>query len=275
MTALLLALGAAAAYGVSDFVGGLSSRRTSPWPVTALASAAGGVCALIGAGLVPSDAGPVDLAWGAVAGVGTGLGGAFLYRGLARGRMGVVGPVSAVGAALLPTLVGLLLGERLGVLTWAGVLVALPGIWLVAREPGARTDAGLVDGLLAGAGFGVLFAATGQVPEGAGLWPLVVTQVVGLVSVVALARALHEPWLSRDRVVLVGGSVAGTLTFLALVGLLLATQQGLLTVSAVLASLYPAVTVVLARVLLAERLHRSQVGGLLLCGVAVVCVALG
>lgn len=275
MTALLLALGAAAAYGVSDFVGGLSSRRTSAWPVAAVNSAVGGACALAGALLLPADAGPTDLAWGALAGVGSGLGGAFLYRGLARGRMGVVGPVSAVGAALLPTLVGLLLGERLGPLTWAGVLVALPGIWLVAREPGARADAGLVDGLLAGAGFGVLFAATGQVPESAGLWPLAVTQLVGLASVVALAVALREPWLSGDRVVVLGGSAAGLLTFLALVGLLLATQQGLLTVSAVLTSLYPAVTVLLARVLLAERLHRSQVGGLLLCGVTVVCVALG
>lgn len=275
MTALLLALGAAAAYGVSDFVGGLSSRRTSAWPVAAVNSAVGCGCAVVGALLLPADAGPADLAWGALAGVGSGLGGAFLYRGLARGRMGVVGPVSAVGAALLPTLAGLLLGERLGPVTWAGVLVALPGIWLVAREPGARTDAGLVDGLLAGAGFGVLFAATGQVPESAGLWPLAVTQLVGLVSVVALAAALQEPWLSRHRAVVLGGSAAGLLTFLALVGLLLATQQGLLTVSAVLASLYPAVTVLLARVLLAERLHRSQVGGLLLCGVTVVCVALG
>ncbi len=275
MIVVVLALGAAAAYGLSDFVGGVSARRTSPWPVAAVNSLAGGVCAAVAAALLPQATRPVDLAWGALAGLGSGLGGSFLYRGLARGRMGVVGPVSAVGAALLPVLVALALGERPGTLVTVGILLALPGIWLVAREPGARMDAGLVDGLLAGAGFGVLFAATGQVPPEAGLWPVVATQAVGCVSVVLLALWLREPWLSRDRVVLAGGSLTGVLAFIALLLFLLATHQGLLTVSAVLVSLYPAVTVLLARVLLGERLHRVQVAGLLLCGVTVACVAMG
>lgn len=276
MTAVLLALASAAAYGTSDFVGGVTSRRASPWQVAVVGVSVGGLWAVLAAALLPGSATPGDLAWGALAGVGNGLGGAFLYRGLARGRMGVVGPVSAVGAALLPVAVGVVLGERPGPLVWLGIAVALPGIWCVAREPGAgRLDAGLLDGLLAGAGFGLLFAALGQVPEGAGLWPVAVSQLTGVVAVVALAAGLRQPWLPRTATPVLGGAATGSLSILAVVGFLLATQRGLLAVSAVLASLYPAVTVLLARGFLAERLHPTQVGGLLACGGAVVLVVLG
>ncbi|GAB3993027.1 EamA family transporter [Nocardioides marmoraquaticus] len=276
MIAVLLALASAAAYGTSDFVGGVTSRRASPWQVAVVGVTVGGLWVTLAALLLPGTPTGADLAWGALAGIGNGLGGAFLYRGLSRGRMGVVGPVSAVGAALLPVVVGVGLGERPGLLVWLGIAVALPGIWLVAREPGAgRLDAGLVDGLLAGAGFGLLFAALGQVPDGAGLWPVAVSQLTGVVAVVALAAGLRQPWLPRSPTPLLGGGATGSLSILAVVGFLLATQQGLLAVSAVLASLYPAVTVLLARVVLGERLHPAQVGGLVACGGAVVLVVLG
>ena len=117
-----------------------------------------------------------DYAWAVLAGVGNGFGTAFLYRGLSSGRMGVVAPVSGVGAALVPVVVGLATGERPGVIVWAGMLVALPAIWLVASEP-ATTEArgalgpGCVDGVLAGLGFGSLFAALAQIPEEAGFLP--------------------------------------------------------------------------------------------------------
>lgn len=275
MTAVLLALASAAAYGTSDFVGGVTSRRASPWQVAIVGVTAGGVWALLLALLLPGPVTAPDLAWGALAGVGNGLGGAFLYRGLSRGRMGVVGPVSSVGAALLPVVVGLLLGERFGLVVLVGILVALPGIWLVAREPGAQVDAGLADGLLAGAGFGLLFSALGQVPDGAGYWPVVVSQLTGLVAVAGLATLLREAWLPRTRTPLLGGALTGSLSAVAVIGFLLAAQRGQLAVSAVLASLYPAVTVLLARGLLGERLARSQLVGLALCGVTVVLVAAG
>lgn len=281
MTAVLLALASAAAYGTSDFCAGVASRRTSAWAVAVVGSAVGGLVALALALLLPGDPARADLAWGALAGVGNGLGGAFLYRGLSRGRMGVVGPVSAVGAAVLPVAVGVLGGERPALLVWLGILAALPGIWLVAREPadgaapGVTGGAGLVDGLLAGAGFGLLFAALGQVPDGAGYWPVAVSQAVGVLAVAGLATLLRTAWVPRDRAAVVGGLGAGTLSAAAVVGFLLATQQGLLTVSAVLASLYPAVTVLLAAVLLHERVHRVQGAGLALCAVSVVCVAVG
>ena len=277
--AVLLALAAAIAYGLSDFLGGVGSRRTSVWPVATAAAVASAVGSLVLALVVPGDAGPADYAWGALAGLGSGAGTVLLYRGFAQGRMGVVAPVSAVGAAVLPGLIGVLAGERPAPLVWVGLLVALPGIWLVSREPvpGQRRDgvaAGLRDGVLAGLGFGLLFAALGQVPESAGYGPVLGNQVVALLAVVAAALLAGADPLPR-RLQHWWGGAAGLLATLAIVGFLLARQQGLLSVSAVLTSLYPAATIVLASVVLHERLHRAQSVGLALCGVSVVCVALG
>jgi drug/metabolite transporter (DMT)-like permease len=209
-----------------------------------------------------------------VAGIGTGVGGAFLYKGLAAGRMGVVAPISAVGAALLPVGVAVITGERPALLVWLGIAAAVPGIWLVSREPGGSGDlaAGILDGVLAGLGFGVLFAAMGQVPEEAGFVPLVVAQAVGLACVAVTATALGARWVPHDSSQ-AWGAVAGVLSTAAVVAFLLATQTGLLAVASVLTSLYPAVTIALAAVVLRERIHLAQGLGLLLCGVAVGLVA--
>ena len=159
------------------------------------------------------------------------------------------------------------------------MLMALPGIWLVSREPAppgapAGIAEGLLDGILAGLGFGLLFVAIGQVPEEAGFWPVAATQASSLLAVAVAAWLLGGNAVPRRR----GdwwGLTAGGFATLAVAGFLLARQQGLLSVSAVLTSLYPAATVLLATVLLHEKLHRGQSVGLLLCGVSVVCVALG
>ncbi len=183
-----------------------------------------------------------------------------------------------VGAALLPAVVGVLADERPSALVWTGIALALPGIWLVSQEPGSGSDARLADGLLDGAlaarGSGCCSQRSARCPKGSGYWPLVVTQVVSMVFVVVASRALGgDPtprvaghWL---------GLLAGLMATLAVLGFLLARQQGLLSVSAVLTSLYPAATVLLAVTFLHERLHRVQGLGLALCGVSVVCVALG
>jgi drug/metabolite transporter (DMT)-like permease len=218
----------------------------------------------------------MDLAWGALAGVGSGLGGVFLYRGLAAGRMGVVAPVSAVGAAIVPVVVGVATGERPALLVWLGIAAAVPGIWLVSREPGeGSVAAGLVDGVLAGVGFGLLFAAIGQVPEGAGYWPLALAQVTALLAVVGAATALGAQWRPTARSEVTGGLLAGALASAAALCFLLASQSGLLTVAAVLASLYPAVTILLAATVLRERIHGGQALGLAFCGLCVVLVAAG
>ncbi|MEO5652358.1 MAG: EamA family transporter [Marmoricola sp.] len=282
---VLIALGAAMTYGLSDVVGGAASRRTSAWPVATVSAATALVAALAIALLLPGTPSTTDLLWGALAGIGNGAGAGFLYRGLASGRMGVVGPVSGVGAAAIPVIVGVLTGERPAALVWAGILVAAPAIWLVAREP--RPDvsseevhrpglaAGLLDGVLAGCGFGLVFSALGQVEQASGYWPVALSQAVGVPTVILLALAVGGSAVPRHRSELHGGMVSGVLSATALVGFLVATQQGLLAVSAVLTSLYPAGTVLLAAVVLHERVHRIQAVGLTLCAVCVTLVALG
>ena len=277
MIAVLLALGGAVAYGVSDFVGGIASRRSSVWPVAVLACVGALLGSLVLAILRPGDPQAGDIWFGLLAGTGSGAGTAFLYRGLASGRMGVVAPVSAVGATTLPVLVGVLGGERPSVLVWLGILAALPGIWFVSREEGGTPPtggSGLLDGVLAGVGFGLLFAALGQVPTSAGYWPLVANQVMSVVAVLVASLAMGGDPRPRTPGAW-WGLAAGVLASVAVLGFLLATDRGLLSVSAVLTSLYPAVTVLLAMLVLRERIHRLQAAGLALCAVAVVLVAAG
>jgi len=278
MTAVLLALAGAISYGVSDFVGGLASRRTTVWPVALLSCTGSLLGALVLALVDPGAPTAADLGWGVLAGIGAGAGTAFLYRGLAGGRMGVVAPVSGVGATVIPVLIGVVAGERPSALVWLGMLAALPGIWLVSREESLGAvpagGNGLLEGILAGVGFGVLFAALGQVPEGAGLWPLCACEVAAVVTTLVAALALGGDPRPRT-VVEWWGLGSGLLAAAASLAFLLATHHGLLSVSAVLTSLYPAFTVLLASMVLREHIHRAQAWGLGLCAVAVVLVAAG
>ena len=272
---ILLALLAAVSYGLADFVGGVLSRRASPWAVALMAQVGGAVLVFALTLVVPGEPTRVDVLWSVVAGLGNGLGTAFLYRGLSSGRMGVVAPVSGVGAALVPVVVGVLAGERPAVLVWVGILLALPGIWLVSREPtSGGLGPGLTDGVLAGLGFGILFAALAQIPESAGFLPLALNQVVAGVAIIAVALVLRMPWVPREPRAL-AGVVSGALGALATGAFLVATHGGYLTVTAVLASLYPAFTVMLAATMLREHVHRAQAVGLGLCAVAVTLVAAG
>jgi uncharacterized membrane protein len=277
--AVLLALLSALAYGLADFVAGVLSRRTSAWSVAVVGQTSSAVCVAVLASLTDGAPDGHDFAWATVAGLSAGVGAGFLYRGFASGRMSVVAPVSGVGAAVVPVLVGVGTGERPDLLVWAGIVLALPGIWLVAstpREAGstASVAAGLVDGVVAGLAFGALFAALGQVPDTAGFWPLALSQAMAVPAVVALATVLGGAWVPRGRSVrwAVGmGPLGATATG----AFLLAAQQGYLTITGVIASLYPASTVLLATVVLRERVHRTQSAGLALCTVAVVLVAAG
>lgn len=281
MIAVLLALFGAVSYGVSDFIGGIAGKRASPWAVATAGSLGGLTTATVLSLLHGGDPVAADLAWGAGAGVGNGTGTAFLYRGLASGRMGVVAPVSGVLAVVVPVIVAVSTGERPGALVWLGILSAVPAIWLVAREPETVTStsgadsgrSGAGDGIVAGLGFGALFACLGQIPDTAGFWPLVLNQLVALVVIAVSATAVSVAWVPRGPAW--GGLGAGLLGGTATASFVLATQHGLLSVSAVLASLYPAFTILLAALVLHERVHRLQAWGLALCGAAVVLVALG
>ena len=283
---VVFALAASIAYGLSDFVGGLVSRRASAWSVAVVAQTAAAIGVAIVA--IPVGGSPTigDLAWGALAGVGSGTGTGMLYRGLSAGRMSVVAPLSAVGAALLPVAVGVITGERPTTATWVGVIIAFPAIWLVARgtehdevlgeaKPDCRPRSqDVLDGLAAGTGFGLLFVALGQVPEEAGLAPQMLMQVSSVVVLVIAAFALRQP-LRPPRRIAAQAMVAGLLGAAATGLFQLATQAGLLTVASVLTSLYPATTVFLAALVLHEHITRWQGIGLGFAGIAVGVVAAG
>jgi len=281
--AILFALISAAGWGVSDFFGGVFSKRHGAWVTTVavqLGALAGTALAVLLLGGSPTRS---DWAWGAAAGLGVGAGTAFLYRGLSTGRMGVVAPVSGVGAALVPIVVGVSSGERPGPTAAAGILIALPAIWLIAstdgeaaetvQGEGAQASTGFLDGVLAGVGFGVGFVCLDRVHPAAELTPLLATQVASLVPVIALALWTRQPFLPRNLPAWIG-FLLGPLGTVANACLLWAVQSGLLSVVSVLVSLYPAVTVALAAAVLRERIHRTQAVGLGLAAIAVSLISL-
>ena len=175
---VLLALVGALSYGISDFVGGLASRRQPALRVLLLSYPVG---VLLMAALLPVVPGHLDaatLAWSAAAGVAGATGVVLLYIGLAVGPMGVVAPLTAVASAVVPVAVGIALGERPPLLAYGGVALALLGVVLVSRGPAedpahARLTVRVVGiALLAGVGFGLYFVLLAQAPAGSGGWPL-------------------------------------------------------------------------------------------------------
>jgi drug/metabolite transporter (DMT)-like permease len=273
---ILLALAAALLYGSSDFGGGLASRRLGSLRVAVVGSAAATVLAWATLILVGGP-GPSlrAVAWGLASGLAGGVGTLVLYRGLARGQMSVVGPLSAVGAAVVPVAAGVALGERPSLLSVAGVLVALPAIVLVAASGSVRgkLGAGLLDGLVAGLAFGILFIGLAQAGRNAGLWPVASEQTGALLITLAVAVKTREPLRIPLRAaglpVLAGASgMAATLAYF------YATHFSMLAIAAVLVSLYPGVTVLFARTLLHERFTPAQRAGLGLCALAIAAIAL-
>jgi drug/metabolite transporter (DMT)-like permease len=274
--AVVLALTSAAVYGAADFLGGLASRKTSVFGVVALSQVVG-LAALLA--LLPWLGGPVDgtdLAWGVAAGVAGASGLVLFFRTLARGVMSVIAPVTAVTSAAVPVLVGLLGGNRIGLWAAAGIALALAAVVLVSAEDGvsalrAARPASLAPALAAGTAFGFFFVLLDRTSEEAGVTPLVAARMASVALVVVLALATRQSLrVTRPALPLVALSGVGDMTANAL--FLLATQQdGQLAITGVLASLYPVSTVMLAQVLLRERLAGAQVAGL---GTAVAAIVL-
>ena len=274
---IVLGLVAALLYGGSDFGGGLLSRRLGSLSVTIVGSAGAVLLVwpalLLGHGPAPSVR---AIAWGLAAGLGGGTGTLVLYRGLARGQMSVVGPVSAVGAAVLPVLVGVALGERPGPVTIVGVVVALPAIALVATSGTAARGmlrTALTDGLVAGVAFGILFVGLAQAGPGAGLWPVASEQTSTLLVVLAVAVKSRAPFRMGIRAAGLP-FLAGAAGMAATLAYFYATHYSMLATVAVIVSLYPGVTVLLARLILHERFSSAQRAGLGLCTLAIVAIAL-
>jgi drug/metabolite transporter (DMT)-like permease len=273
--AILLGLAAALLYGGADFGGGLLSRRLGSLRVNVLGSTAAAALSLIALATVHTGTPSLRaIGWGLVSGIGGGIGTLMLYRGLARGQMSVVGPVSAVGAAVLPAIVGFAMGQRLELLPAIGVVLALPAIALVAGVGTAGPlRSGLGDGLAAGTAFGVLFVGLAQAGPHAGLWPIASEQVSSAAIVLGVAvgsrESLRVGLRNAGLPVVVGlGGMSATLLYF------FATHSGTLATVAILTSLYPGVTVVLARLFLHERFSLVQRAGLGLAAVAVAAIAL-
>lgn len=274
---VILALIAAFSFGLADFLGGVLSKRFAVWTVAFVMQVAATASLLVMAVLQPVAPGREALVWGGLAGLANGVGTVFLYRGLAIGRMGVVAPVSGALAATIPVLVGVLSGERPSLLAWVGVLLALPGIWLVARTPETETQApysGAREGLAAGICFGVLFVFLARIPTGTGWLPLAVSESLAGAIVAVVAVLIGQRWLPRERG-LWPAVPLGVVVAIAMVAFVSATHHGYLSITSVLSSLYPGVTVLLAVTLTREAVHRVQVIGLCLCAVAVALVASG
>lgn len=278
----LLALGSAILYGAADFAGGLTTRRVGAIPVVVLSQASGLILLLLIMPLLP-QASPTrsDLLWGAAAGLTGGVGVALLYRALAIGTMAVVAPTTAVCAVAIPVLISVLLGERPLPLAIAGIALGIGSIVLVSQAPEPPEDrssnipqkkraSGVGTALASGVAIGFFLLTLARSGSNAGMWPLVVARSVSVALFVTIALAgrisLRMP-RSMAALALVGGAI----DMLANALYLLAGRVGPLSIVVTLASLYPASTVLLARIVLGERLTKLQISGV---GCALAAVVL-
>ena len=296
--ALLSALG----YGGSDYAAGIAARETSVLQLTILAEAASvSVVLLVVPWMSSQSPSAGSIAWGAAAGISGVVGALALYMGFRSEAFNVASSLSAVGSAMFSTLAGLLLGERPGGLALIGIGLALPAILGVSassiqrgdiaedddsqagagRQGGRVVDdgtsgrhaAGVVWGLIAGAGFAGLFIGLNQAGSSRDFWPLVVAQLAALAAVSCLGAATGELRRPSARTCWLA-AVSGVTGAVGIVCYFIATHTGLLAVTAVITSLYPAATIALARVLLGERLTPLRIAGLCLAAGSVALIAI-
>ncbi|HLR99027.1 MAG TPA: DMT family transporter [Mycolicibacillus parakoreensis] len=276
-----LALASATSFGFSDFAGGLASRRIAALRVVLISTPAAAVLlaviAVAAGGQITTDA----VLWGSLGGISQALGIWWFYAALSAGPIAVVSPVSATVDASVPVAVGLGLGERPGAVAATGIALALVAVVLISRESGESEPrphwlTGKVAWLTVGSGLalGLNFVCMDQTPVQSRLWPLLFARVAASVLVVAIAAASRN--LSAPRGTPLGlALLIAVLDTAANVTMLVALHEAMLSLASVLISLYPAVTVVLAIVLLRERIHRWQVAGMVLAMAAVTMITVG
>lgn len=274
---LVLAGLAALAFGVADFVGGFVTRRaaaiTVVWGSQVLSL--GMVLAMIPFFSDGVSAGS-SMGWGAIGGAAAALGLVVFYHGLATTRVAVVASVAAVVGTAAPVVFGFVVGERPSPLSWLGMALAIPAIALL---PSGGNDAGprrrgVWLGLLAGLAFGLFGILISRTGAESGLWPLAWARLASVLLLGVAAPAMGRPLVAaRDAWRFI--AFAGFLDMLGNVLFLVAVRQELLSLVAVIMSLYPASTITLARIVYGERVVPRQMGGLALAAGAVVCIALG
>lgn len=278
----VLALASAVFYGAADFIGGMTSRLADTMAVVLVSQFAG---LLMVALLLPALGTPVpearDWVWGALAGIAGGVGVALLYRALAVGVMSLVAPVTAVLAVTVPVIVAVaVMGERPALLASIGIVMALLAVILVSQaetapprdgKPVSPPRRGLGLALLSGVAIGCFFVALAQTSERAGLWPLLFARVSSVLFFAALMLATRRAPV-MPRTVAAVAVAGGMLDMIANLLYLLAARQGPLTLAVTLSSLYPASTVLLARVVLHERLTSRQWIGVALALLAIILI---
>lgn len=272
---IVFGLASAACWGAADFCGGLATKRTQVYRVIISSQIVSLILLLALALLTREAALPIDrLLWGYVAGIFGALGLIALYRSLADGHMGVAAPVSAVVAAAVPVIAGAFMEGLPSTLQLLGFGLAFIAVWLVSQTTHITVhwrDLGLP--FLAGLSFGIFFVIIGSVGQAAVWWPLIVARIgslsllVGLTMIRQQGRFVARPLLTLALIIGVL-EVGGNACYL------LARQAGRLDVAAVLASLYPAGTVLLARLILKEHVGRSQLAGIVAALTAIILITL-
>jgi drug/metabolite transporter (DMT)-like permease len=270
----LFGLAASLSWGSGDFSGGLATRRVNVFTVVVAAHAIGFVL-LIALALAWSEPFPsaLDMAWGSAAGLAGAVGIVSFYQALAVGRMGINAPVTAVLAAALPVLFSVFFQGLPGLLQLAGFTLALIAVWLISRPERARgRPEGVGLALLAGLGFGSFFILISRASSTAIFWPLAAARLSSFLFMLALLLVRRQeliPKLSAFPLVLLAGTldVAGNAFFV------LATHSGRLAVAAILSSLYPAATVLLASFILRERVTRLQAIGIFVALIAIPLIS--
>lgn len=274
MSGAALSLGAAGVWGGGDFAGGIAARRVSVFRVVAIAHAFGLILMLLLVWISGEHVPPLaGFGWGVVAGITDAFGVAALYKGLSTGRMGVVAPVASVMTAVLPVLFGAAIEGLPGKPQLLGFVLAAGSLWLITRPEGdvdSRRGLGLA--ILAGVMFSLLLISGKEAGRYAVLWPLVSARAASSVLMFIIVG-----FSARDgrplRPALLPIVLSGLLDSLANAMFIAATRHGRLDIAAVLSSLYPASTVILARVLLKEKISRKQAAGIVGALMAVALIS--
>lgn len=263
-------------WGCGDFGGGLLTRRTPLFGVVLISQFVGMALALALA-LVRGETAPLpaDLFWSVLGGVAGGIGITALYHGLAVGRMGVVAPITAVIAALIPVAAGILLEGLPTLLVLVGIALAIVAVILVSRVAGEQGGpSGLRFALIGGVGLGLFGVLIAGISDGHAFGPLALIRGTEALLITAMILLTRSAWRPERRLVPAIAAV-GVLDMAGIGAFLLAIQMGSLAVAAVLSSLYPVTTVILAAAFLRERVTMTHAIGIALAMVAVACIAAG
>ena len=278
MFTVVLGLLAAIAYGVGDFAGAVASRRRNAVNVLLFSYPVGAVLMLALLPLFPGHITGRVVLFGVLGGAAGLVGVIVMYSLMTIAPMNVISPVTAVLAAIVPIIVSLIIGERPHTAAWFGIALGIVAVVLVSRtredHPHGRIGLGMLAlATLSGLGFGGYFVFLARAGHDSGLWPLVISRVASAALIVPLAFQRKALGVMRGRTLAIT-LLAGTCDAFANMFFLLASRHGLLSLASVLTSLYPAVTVLLAMVLLHEHATRTQRVGLGLAGASIILITI-